>query len=116
MNKDFSKQRDQRLIVNERGKTQFIDIIEITHLTCEAYLTTIHTIKGKQITVTKLLKEFEKELVDFGFFRVNRNTLINMKYIASMKTRNKPSIELLNNCEIFVSCRRLSQFKKALAL
>ena len=112
MNKDHACQRDKTVIVKEKGKITQLKMGKITHITCEGYLSSIHII-GKQepIKVSKSLKVFESELLEFGYLRANNNTLVNMKNIVSYQKGNKHNITLSSNKQIKISRRKLYLFK-----
>ena len=111
MEKDYSFQRDKKVILKEKGKTKQIDMENISHLTCKGHLTTIHTIENESTTISKLLKYFEIELAEYGFIRVNHNTIINIKNISGFKCGNKRCVILENNLNINISRRKMHKFK-----
>lgn len=114
--KDHSCQRDKTIIIKEKNKTSQVKVSEITHITCDSYISDINLLENKNtINVSKLLKNFEEELSGVGFFRANRNTLINIKNVDNLQTRkNKCCIILVNKTEIEISNRKLSMLKKIL--
>jgi two-component system, LytTR family, response regulator len=111
MKLNYSKQKGQKVIIREKCETKFVEMEYITHLHCEGYLTTVHTTNSKQLTVSKLLKEFENDLADFGFVRANRSTIVNMAHVVRINTRGKRIIELTNNEIIHISRRRMFLFR-----
>ncbi|MBN2682293.1 MAG: LytTR family transcriptional regulator DNA-binding domain-containing protein [Bacteroidales bacterium] len=114
MKKDFSCQKNKKLVLKEKGKTHFVDLDIITHLSCEGYITKIHSIDNEEIIVSKLLKHFEIELAEQGFIRANHNTIINMSKIDSIQTSRKRTVKLINGMEINISRRKLCNFKSVL--
>jgi len=112
MKQNFTCQKGQRVMIKERSKTRFVEMDEITHLQCDGHLTTIHTINNESFTVSKLLKNFEEELLIFGFVRVNRATIINMLYVAQYIGGCKRVVKFLNNIEISISRRKVFYFRK----
>lgn len=111
MRNEFNKQKGQKVIIREKSEIKFIDMEFITHLSCEGYLTTLHTIDSTNFIVTKLLKEFEYELTDFGFIRVNRSTIVNMAHVSKISNKGKRLIELANNEIVPISRRRMFLFR-----
>lgn len=103
-------QASKKLLLNEKTRTHFVDIKDISHLSCEGYLTIIH-INSKQITISKQLKMFEDELSGLCFFRVNRNTIINLTHTKMFCFKPSPFIELNNGCKFRISRRRISKIK-----
>ena len=115
MNKDYVCQRNKTVIVKQRGETHQLEMEKITHITCDGYLSSIHLIdKEESIKVSKLLKLFEEELIEYDFIRVNNNTLVNIKNIASVKNKEKQIIINSTNQQIKISRRKLHLFKSFL--
>jgi DNA-binding LytR/AlgR family response regulator len=112
MVKDFGSQRDKKLVLKEKGKTHLVELDNITHITCEGSITKIHTIKNEDIIISKLLKYFEIELAEYGFIRVNHNTIINMSKIVSIQSGKKRSVTLGNGIEVNISRRKMYNFRK----
>jgi len=110
MKKNYKNQFGEKLIVKEKGKVHQIDLTQISHIESEGHISTINTITSEKISLYKLLKFFEDELTENGFFRVNRKTLINLNnMILYKKSNGKPIVKLVNNIEIPIARRRLSE-------
>lgn len=110
-----TKQRDQKIIITDKDVIKVISIEDILYFSCESYITTIHTVDKGKISIVKLLKHFEEDLAAFGFFRINRNYLVNMKYVDAIHTAGNAFVELFNHTKLAISCRKLSPFKRALS-
>jgi len=111
MDLDFSKQKDKKLAIAEKKRTNFIDIDAITHIQCDGYITTIYLTNDKPIVVSKLLKLFENELIEHGFIRANNNTVVNPRHIKGIYTTSCGKNVEINNIHIKISRRRLFLFK-----
>ncbi len=112
INSDYSYQRNKKLVLKEKNTIKQISLDRITHLTCDGYLTSVYTIDNKTITVSKLLKNFEIELIPYGFIRANHNALVNVNNIIEIQKGNKRYVVLSNKKEIKVSRRKLCLFKE----
>jgi len=112
MNFDFSKQIGKKIAVCEKTRTTLIGIDTITHLICDCYVTTLYHTDQEPISSSKLLKHFEVELNEFGFLRVNNNTIINPNHISGIEFSCQRKILHINHSEIKVSRRRAYLFKK----
>lgn len=113
MKKDYSRQNDIKITLKKNGKIHQIGIGHITHIICDSYVSTIYFIDDvASISITKLLKRFEIELAEFGFIRVNRNCLVNARYIESIVFCKNASLTLVSNENIFISARQLLKIKK----
>ena len=113
INKDYSCQINKGVIAKEKGKSTQIEMEKITHITCEGYLSSIHlTDREEPIKVSKLLKLYEGELLEFGFLRANNNTLVNTKNIVNLTKEENYNITLTSNKQIKISRRKLHLFKE----
>lgn len=111
MKTDYNCQKGQKLIIKEKGKLHQVDIEQITYITCSGYVSTVNlSNQADNIIVSRLLKDFEIELAGMGFFRANRNTLINLNNMASYEHNSKLSIIMKDKEKIILSRRRLSHF------
>lgn len=110
MRRDYSHQIGQRIVIRTKEMIHHVDVSDITHISCDNALVITYT-PSTSISVNKQLKEFEKELSDFGFIRINRSTIINQAYIKSYSNGTAKSLELTNG-EVFpVSRRRAYQLR-----
>ncbi len=114
MKKIFNLQRDNKIILKEKGKTTLIQTDKITHLTCRGSLTTVHTADNNNYIITKLLKQYETELSKFGFIRANNSTIVNMIHVCEIRCSTKRKIILANDVEVNISRRRMYLFREFL--
>jgi DNA-binding LytR/AlgR family response regulator len=90
-----------------------IELSEIIYLKARNNYTDIYLSEGREITVSKTLKTFEKELLKVNFFRIDRGYVINIGFIKMLyKTGRNIEVELLNNIKIPVARRRRGGFNK----
>lgn len=81
---DYSNQKDKTIILKEKGKAHQIFIENIVYVECDGYLSKIHTNdEQKPVSCSVLLKEIEEKVDGYGFCRINRNTIVNLKYFKS---------------------------------
>jgi len=108
MKRNFFIPKGKKLLINEKGRKRYIDIENITHITCEGHISTIHTINNKSISVYKLLKEFEKELQEYKFVRTHHKSICCLFNVSEYKKINKKHILVLkNNQKVEISARKL---------
>ncbi len=116
MKTDYNCQKGQKLIIKEKGKLHQVDIEQITYINCSGYVSTIHlSNQFDDIIVSRLLKDFETELAGMRFFRVNRNTMINLSNMAGYEHNGKLFIVMKNHEKIIISRRRLHTFLQQVA-
>ncbi|QZT38969.1 LytTR family transcriptional regulator DNA-binding domain-containing protein [Halosquirtibacter xylanolyticus] len=103
--------KSRKIVIRVKEKTHFINIEEISYLHCDCYLTTVHTCIGEKITVARLLKYFEEDLLGEGFVRVNRNILINCKKVKSFERGGNRMITMDTKERLKASRRGLVKLK-----
>ena len=100
---DYSKQRDKTIILKEKGEISQFNIENIVYFECDQYLSTVHLFNTKETkTFCKQLKNIEEELTEYGFLRIFRNILVNMKYVDNINSRKRCLI-IKNGIELKVS-------------
>lgn len=74
----FKSQNEMKVFLKEKGELNIVEMSKISHISCEGYLSTVFTIDNRDFKVAKLLKHFELDLSQYGFVRVNHNTIVNL--------------------------------------
>lgn len=67
----------------------------------------IYTLSG-EIAVKEKLDDLEEVVKEYGFYRIHRSYLVNMKYISSF---TRTEVTLQNGKKIYMSRRKFSEFK-----
>ncbi len=106
------KDEKEFLIIEEKYKIHKIKIDTISHVVCEDYVLTIIKTDNSQLCCCKSLDSLEKELRKKNFFRVSRNTLVNLNNVVTFYKRPKFLIQMKTKKEIPVSRRRVKDFVK----
>ena len=107
---DLSKQTGKKISV-QGNKKIFINMEDIMYIQCEDHLSILFLSNGVKIYEIKTLCQFEKELTDFGFFRIRDNTIINGKYITEIDTKMNKRAVKLEKIDFIVSKNRLKALK-----
>lgn len=110
----YSKDR-RKLCIPDMNGFNIVEINDIIRCESNINYTTIYVNKGNPITVAKSLKEFEKMLIDFNFFRVHNSHLINLSHVKGYNRAKGGFVQLTNGEEIEVSVRRKEEFIKKIA-
>jgi DNA-binding LytR/AlgR family response regulator len=112
---DYSNQKDKTIIVREKGKVHQIFFENIVYVECDGYVSKIHTNDElKPISCSVLLKEIEEKVEGYGFYRINRKTIINLKYFKSYISGKKRCFETTTEVKMKVSRRKWCVFRKNL--
>lgn len=97
------------------GKNETIDVKSILYFDISDYVLKMHLFGGTYLILPrKRLDEVESELRDFGFFRCNRSTLVNL-YHCSGRNLNRLIIRH-TDAVIDISRRKTQEFDKRLIL
>ena len=75
---DFNKHNGKIIFITGKTECFRLKVKDITHITCEGYVSSIYLDDGSKYDTTHWLKCFEDILKDDGFFKVSRNTLISI--------------------------------------
>ena len=113
MNFNFNKQKE-KLILTKGNKKEWICVADIKRITVDDTLATIY-VEGQEnsFSFIRTLASFEAELLDYGFFKVNRNTLVDGAFIKHTEEKDKKHIILLKSGEKFeFSQRQYKKFRK----
>lgn len=86
---------------------------DVVFLKANINYTEIHLDCGKKYVLAKTLKEFYKEFEQFGFFRINRSIVVNLKYVTKTDAHYQ-SLKLKNTFYLHISRRRRDDFKESL--
>jgi two-component system LytT family response regulator len=105
-NLNSSSIEDKKIVL----KTQeSIHIVKVTHIIrCESYhnYTEFFLRNNKKLLVSKTLKEYDKILSNFGFFRVHQSHLININNINSFEKTDGGYLVLTDGSQVPVSKRK----------
>jgi two-component system LytT family response regulator len=61
---------------------------------------------NKKIIVSKTLKEYEAQLSDDFFMRINRSVIVNLSYVVKYRKGDGGTLELSDGAEVEVSPQR----------
>ena len=89
---------------------EMVSIQDIVFLKSINYYTKIVLINNKSYIITKTLKEHEKLLQNYSFFRIHHSFIININYLKSVEIKEKNIAIMQNGMEISVSRRRKDKF------
>lgn len=110
--KNIYNKDKQKICIPDMNGFNIVEINDIIRCESNINYTTIYISKGNPITVAKSLKEFEKMLSEFNFFRIHNSHLINLTHVKGYNRTKGGFVQLANGEEIEVSLRRKDEFIK----
>jgi len=105
-----NKSQEEKIAIPTNEGLEFIPIKNILHIESSSNYSKIFLTDGKNILVTKLLKDFEDILGPYNFFRVHNSHLINLAYIKKYIRGEGGQVEMQNGDVIDVARRKKEEF------
>ena len=109
----------QKLIINIGKQIKMIEMSGVAYFYTESKIIFLMTHTGRRYPIDFSLNHMEKMADPSGFFRINRQFIINMEAIKEMwrhpKARVKIMLSPVSDMEVIVSTVRTPEFKKWLA-
>ena len=111
---DFSNQVGKKITITEKSKSRtfYVYVADITHITCNEYVSTVHLADGTKCEEARKLTHFAKDLKKYDFRRANHHTLINAKHLSISQTISGKRHIQVHNTDIVVSKRNVHLFKE----
>ncbi len=95
----------------------YVHVVDIQHIIkCQSSVnyTVFHLHDGKEIVVSKTLKEFDEQLSPYGFYRTHKSWLINLNFVSGYNRRDGGMAVMEDGSEIPVSISRKEDFMEIL--
>lgn len=108
---DKKSQEDKIAIPTSEG-IEFIPIKNILHIESSSNYSKIYFTDGKNVLVTKLLKDFEDMLLPYHFYRIHNSHLINLNYIQKYIKADGGQVMMQDGTVIDVARRKKEEFLK----
>ena len=88
---DINKQVGKRITIKTKSGVLCFDVECIKYIICDEHYCNVYLIDQSEHRVRRSLKYFRQKLEKTGFFHINRNTLINLRYIKDAQFSNTKS-------------------------
>ena len=110
-----NKSQDDKIAVPTGEGLEFIQIKNIVHIESSSNYSKIFLAGGKNMLVTKLLKDFEDILLPYRFYRVHNSHLINLSYIKKYIRGDGGQVVMQDDTYIDVARRKKEEFLRLIA-
>ncbi|MEO0472431.1 MAG: LytTR family DNA-binding domain-containing protein [Bacteroidota bacterium] len=104
-----------RLALNTLEKIHVVKLDDIFRCESSANYTIFHLRNGRQLLVTKTLKEFERMLEDHDYIRVHQSHLVNAAFISEFVKVDGGYIVMTDGSQVPVSSRKRSSVMQRIA-
>lgn len=109
-----SKSQEDRIAVPTGDGLEFLPIKNILRLESSSNYSKIFLTDGKNMVVTRLLKDFESLLEPYQFYRVHHSHLVNLRHIKKYIRGDGGQVIMHNGDVIDVARRKKEEFLKLL--
>ncbi len=111
------RDEDKKLTASRDGEIYLLDIAGIIYIETIDRKTFVYT-KGEVYESSLKLYELEQQLCDYGFFRAGKSSLVQLKYIKSLKMdiNRRIKVTLENGEQLMVSRQYADELKKRLGV
>jgi len=109
------KSQEDKIAVPTSEGLEFIQIKTIVHIESSSNYSKIFFTGGKNLLVTKLLKDFEDILLPYKFYRVHNSHLINLVYIKRYIRGEGGQVVMQDDTCIDVSRRKKEEFLRIIS-
>jgi len=99
-----------KIAITTLESTEYVKIEDIIRIQGEGSYSKIFIKDGRNIVVSKDLKEYEEQLQEDNFYRVHKSHLINISHVKSTSHRGGGIIILTDNSKIPVSRTKKDEF------
>ncbi|MBX2872700.1 MAG: LytTR family DNA-binding domain-containing protein [Saprospiraceae bacterium] len=107
---NFDQFSIKKLVVQNVNGFKVIPLEDILYLQGEVNYTRFFLRQGEKLLISKTLKEYERFLLDFGFFRIHQSHLINLSYVKEYIKGDGGTVVMQNGVHLNLSRRRKQQF------
>lgn len=105
---------NKRLALHSQDKIEIVEVGKIIRCESNINYTNFFFENGKTMLVTKTLKEFDKMLTDFGFYRVHQSHLINIDHLKEYIKIDGGYLKMKDGSSVPISTRKKSSVLKLL--
>jgi two-component system LytT family response regulator len=100
------KTQQRRLVLKTADTMHLVDVVDITYCRSDSNYTTFFFHNREKILVTRVMKEYEDLLAEYGFFRPHHSFLVNLQYVSKLDKTDGGFLVLKDGTELPISLRR----------
>lgn len=110
------EKNDHKIALAVAEGYEFIKVSDILYLRADGSYTEFFLEEGRTLVTSKNLKFFEAILDNYGFFRIHKSTIVNLKYIDKVNRAAGGSLVMKDKQEFSISKSRKTEFMNLLSL
>lgn len=106
------KDQIKKIALSSHRSTELIDLVDIVFLEASQSYTTFMLKDQRKITGSKNIAEYEKMLLNKGFFRIHKSYIVNLTEVLSIDKGEGTFVILKDKSKLPISYRRMEEFLK----
>jgi two-component system LytT family response regulator len=96
----------KKLVLKASDQVHVVNIADIIRIEADNNYSTFFMIDGRQILITKSLKEYEESLLDHGFHRIHKSHMFNINRMSHFDKVDGGYIVMCDNSRVPVASRK----------
>lgn len=101
-----SKPEEKKIVLKDQKSIYIVKVSDIIRCEADHNYTTFHLMNGKQVLVSKTLKEYEDVLSDYAFIRSHQSHLVNINHMVSFEKNDGGYLRMIDGSSVPVSKRK----------
>ena len=111
-NNEPNNKDNKKIALNTSNKIYIVNVCDIVRCESDKNYTTFYLNNGKNLVVSRTIKEFDELLSDYDFFRTHKSHLVNIAHIKQYEKQDGGYIVLKDDTTVPVSQRKKDQLIK----
>lgn len=100
---NIQSKKPSKIALNTNDCREYINIDDIIHIEGDVNYSRFYLAEKRVIMVSKTLKIFEEMLSGYGFYRTHKSSLVNLKYVKRILSRDGLTIEMTDGSQAMLS-------------
>lgn len=105
---------DRRIVLKDAENIYLIAVCDIVRCVSEANYTRFYLVDGREILISRTLKEYDQLLEDDGFFRAHQSHLISLRHFDRFEKRDGGTVYMKDGSQLPVAVRKRDHLLRAL--
>jgi len=102
--KDLSK--SHRLVLKTMEQVHVVNIEDIVRVEADGNYTSFFMLDGRRIMVSKAVKEYEEQLLEYGFHRIHKSFLVNINKMSYFDKADGGFLVMIDGARVPVASRK----------
>lgn len=107
---NIQTKKPTKIALSTSDGREYINIDDIIHIEGDVNYSRFHLTETRVIMASKTLKIFEEMLSGHGFYRTHKSSLVNLRYVKRIITRDGLSIEMADGSQAMLSLAAKEEF------